>query len=162
MVKKKKQKKVSMMLIAIMIILIIAIVLIAGIENKSSCGNGKCDNEETCISCSQDCGSCPTTTTTKTTTTTAPIITTLQPTITTTVLPNVTTTTMPDSCTDTDDGVKYDVKGTVSGYHLGKPFSQTDFCTGDTLTEYYCLTYYGHINYNCAYAGKKCLDGTCV
>jgi len=80
-----------------------------------------------------------------------------------TKLPITTTTVkISDGCTDSDGGVKYDVKGTVSGYHLGKPFSQTDFCTGDLLTEYYCLTYYGHKDYNCAYAGKKCVDGVCI
>jgi hypothetical protein len=73
-----------------------------------------------------------------------------------------TTIKMSDSCNDTDDGLKYDIKGTVLGYHLGNFYNYTDFCTGDLLTEYYCLTYYGDRDYNCAYAGKKCVDGACV
>jgi len=163
MARTKKQKFLSMTLIAIIILVIIAIVLILGIGSKSSCGNGKCENGETCTSCSQDCGSCPimTTTVKKTTTTKAPITTTIPPT-TTIVLPNVTTTKMPDSCNDTDGGLNYYVQGTVSGYYLNKPFSHTDFCTGDVLTEYYCLTYYGKMEYNCVYAGKKCVNGACV
>ena len=160
MAKGKKQKNVSVALIAILIIMVISIILIASIGNKPLCGNNKCDNEETCTSCPQDCGPCPTTTV-KITTTKVPITTTLQ--VTTTVLQNVTTTTMPDSCNDTDGGVKYDVKGTISGYFLGKPYSYTDYCNSDSLIEYYCLaTHYWHVDYNCAYAGKKCVDGACV
>ena len=167
MAKIKKQKRLSLTLIAIMIILIIAVVLIAGIEIKPICGNNKCETGETCSSCQQDCGSCPTTTiveitTTKVPTTTTALTTTAVELTTTTVLPNATTTKIPDSCSDTDGGVKYDVQGTVSGYHLGKPYSHTDFCTSDVLTEYYCLIYYGDKIYNCVYASKKCINGACV
>jgi hypothetical protein len=160
MVKRKKQK-ISIALITLIILIVMATMLIIGMGNKPSCGNGKCDAGETCTTCQQDCGSCPITTTTKITTSIVPT-TSIIPITSTTVLQNTTTTKMSDSCTDTDGGVKYDVQGTVSGYHLGQPFSKTDFCTGDLLTEYYCLTYYGHKDYNCAYAGKKCIDGACV
>jgi len=198
----KKQKFLSMTLMAIIILVIISIVLIVGIGSKPYCGNGKCENEETCVSCSQDCGSCPITTTT------IKITTTLTPKTTTTISkcynnsdcmwcnencipkPNdipciamappegyscecvnglcakvqasTTTLKISDGCNDTDGGLNYYVQGTVSGYYLGKPFSHTDLCTNDVLTEYYCLTYYGKRQYNCAYAGKKCVDGACV
>jgi len=206
MAKGKKQKNVSVALITIVIIMVIFIILIASIGNKPLCGNNKCDNEETCTSCPQDCGPCPTTTKT----TTKVLTTTKIPSTTTTIsgcssnsdcmwcgdncipspndIPcialappegyscecvnrictkvkvlNVTTTTMPDSCNDTDGGVKYDVQGTISGYFLGKPYSYTDYCNSDSLIEYYCLaTHYWHVDYNCAYAGKKCVDGACV
>jgi hypothetical protein len=72
-------------------------------------------------------------------------------------------TEIPDSCTDTDGGLKYDVKGTVSGYYANQPYTYSDSCTSDTLTEYYCYTTnYGYNFYNCYYAGKKCIDGACV
>jgi hypothetical protein len=161
MAKIKKRKKISVVLIPMMIFLITFIIMISGILNKPRCGNNECETGEACTSCPQDCGSCPTTTTIKITTTTVPTTTTLLPT-TTTFLPNITTTKITDSCTDTDGGVKYDVQGTVSGYHLGNPFSYTDYCINDLLKEYYCLTYYGTKEYNCAYAGKKCVDGACV
>jgi len=72
-------------------------------------------------------------------------------------------TEIPDSCTDTDDGLKYNVKGTISGYYKNQPYTYTDSCNGDLLVEYYCLTTnYGYNYYNCLYASKKCIDGACV
>lgn len=161
MVRRKKERNVLMTVVAIIILAIISLIFISEIGNKAYCGNGKCDTEEACNSCSQDCGPCPTTTTTVKITTTTLTTTTISIT-TTTVLPNVTTTKIPDSCSDSDGGVKYNVKGTVSGYYLGKPYSHTDFCTGDLLTEYFCSAYYGRKYYNCVYTGKKCIDGACV
>jgi hypothetical protein len=72
-------------------------------------------------------------------------------------------TEIPNSCTDTDGGLKYNVKGTISGYYSDQPYTYTDTCTGDLLTEYYCYTTeYGYNFYNCVYASKKCVDGACV
>jgi hypothetical protein len=69
----------------------------------------------------------------------------------------------PDSCTDTDGGLQYYVKGTISGYYADQRYVYTDSCTGNLLTEYYCYTTnYGYSYYNCAYVGKKCIDGACV
>jgi hypothetical protein len=76
---------------------------------------------------------------------------------------NKTVTVIPNSCTDTDGGFKYNVKGTISGYYSDQPYTYTDSCTGDMLTEYYCYTTeYGYNYYNCVYQGKKCIDGACV
>lgn len=197
--KNKKQKNMSLIPISIIVILIIFIIFLLKVGNKPICGNGICDSDETCLSCPQDCGSCPTTTT---------IITTSI--IPTTILSQCSSssdcmwcgidciikrenmvcvavappkgyncecvngycnkveitvygTENPDSCTDTDGGLKYNVKGTISGYYRNQAYTYTDSCTGDLLTEYYCLTTnYGYQYYNCLYAGKKCIDGACV
>lgn len=79
------------------------------------------------------------------------------------VLMVVNETVIPDSCTDTDGGLKYNVKGTISGYYSNQAYTYTDSCTGDLLTEYYCLgTNYGYKFYNCVYVSKKCIDGACA
>ena len=77
------------------------------------------------------------------------------------------TTTIPWTCSDTDGGRVYTVKGTVSG-QTTQPFSFTDYCvtgnaTNTTLIEYYCRQTgdpapmsESHI---CSYS---CSDGACV
>ena len=202
MVRIKKRKNVAVSIIAIIILVILAVVLITGTGNKPYCSNGNCEDEETCLSCPQDCGSCPTTTTIKITTTIPPTTTIISKcysnsdcmwcgencivkrndieciaiappegytcecvngVCTKVKISTTTTVKIPDSCNETDGGLKWDVQGTISGYFLGKPYNYTDFCTSDTLTEYYCLgTHYWHMDYNCEYASKKCVDGACV
>jgi hypothetical protein len=69
------------------------------------------------------------------------------------------------SCSDSDGGFTFIVKGTVSGYFYGYPYSVTDFCSGNTtLVEYYCA---GNYKYNyttsCAMNGTTmCSSGACV
>jgi hypothetical protein len=102
------------------------------------------------------------TTTTTTTTTTMPVTTTIP--ATTTTMP-VTTTTIPRSCSDTDGGIVYTIKGTVSGYKYGQPYSYTDFCnTTAILNEYYCTgVYYTWTSGNCASnTTTQCVDGACI
>ncbi len=78
-------------------------------NDETDCGDGVCEGPESCEFCPEDCGQCPT------------------------------TTTIPWTCTDTDGGQVYTVKGTVSG-QTTEPFSYTDYCgTGNaTLFEHYC------------------------
>ena len=72
-------------------------------------------------------------------------------------------------CSDTDNGLNYIVKGTVSGYRNNQPYSYTDSCniTLQTyyLTEYACngTTWYFQ-SYNCKNYGSSyvCNDGRCV
>ena len=69
-----------------------------------------------------------------------------------------------DSCSDTDGGYVPEVKGTISGYDDEIYYSNEDYCTGDTLTEYYC----GGVNpyswdVDCAVNGTAiCSNGACV
>jgi hypothetical protein len=69
------------------------------------------------------------------------------------------------SCSDTDGGVNYYTRGTVSGRGSNGSYTYTDFCfSGSGLTEYYCAfgnTSYSEpssVNYNCPYG---CSNGTC-
>ncbi len=119
------------------------------------CGNRICQQGETCSNCPQDCGTCPTTTTVPTTTTTVPTTTTLL----------TTTTTIANSCSDTDGGLRIDVKGDVSGYYGGLPYSYTDICMNSTLlTEYACSgTSWTSTTVWCAMNNYTiCLNGACV
>jgi hypothetical protein len=74
-----------------------------------------------------------------------------------------------DSCTDTDGnptGYVYsyniNVKGTASGYKIGVPYANTDYCIegGNTLMEFYCsgINTYSHET-ECMYG---CVDGACL
>ena len=74
-----------------------------------------------------------------------------------------------DSCTDTDGnptGYVYsyniNVKGTASGYKIGVPYANTDYCIegGNTLMEFYCsgINTYSHET-ECMYG---CADGACL
>jgi hypothetical protein len=109
-----------------------------------------------------------TTTTPKLTTTTPKPTTTLVPT--TTPMPTttkLTTTTIPNSCNDTDGGQVYTVKGTVSGYYYGLPYSKTDLCNSTTMmTEYYCSGVSLNLQIwdcnNATYGTTQCTDGACI
>ncbi|NIO44752.1 MAG: hypothetical protein GTN36_04325 [Candidatus Aenigmarchaeota archaeon] len=71
----------------------------------------------------------------------------------------------PDSCSDTDFGFAPTVKGTVSGYSEGNPYSHTDYClTSMTLREYYCSGIEPlYSDYNCyTNTTTNCYDGACV
>ena len=139
-----------------------------GDRDESDCGDGVCEGSESCIYCPEDCGVCPTTTTI-TLTTTTPVTTTI--TNITTTTPVTTTTTIPsNSCTDTDGGIVSTVKGNVTGYYNGQPYSYTDYClyaneTGQIVLEYYCSgKIYSSTTLDCA-AGIEtisCVDGACV
>lgn len=65
------------------------------------------------------------------------------------------------TCTDSDDGINYYVKGTVT--YPGQTF--TDFCTqgaaGATIHEYYC-TPSGSVGTSESYCQNGCVDGACV
>jgi len=72
-----------------------------------------------------------------------------------------------DSCNDADGGWVPSVKGTVSGYYNGEPYSYTDFCMANTTTmliEYYCIgTTYAYGNWNCAgNITTICANGACI
>jgi hypothetical protein len=105
----------------------------------------------------------------KTTTTPRPTTTTPRPTTTTprpTTTTPIPTTTIPWTCTDTDGGRVYTIKGTVSG-QTTQPFNFTDYCeSSGSLREYYCRadnapTYESH---SCGGDNSTvtCVDGACV
>ena len=64
---------------------------------------------------------------------------------------------VPPSCTDTDGGINYYVKGTLNDGH-------TDVCALNFLQEWYCIdsTHSASEGYNCGGEGKICQDGACV
>ncbi len=161
-------------------------------NDESNCGDGACEGVETCASCVADCGPCPTTSvpttsvettipttsipTTIPTTTTVNATTSVPTTVPTTSVPTtvlttsvpttvVTTTSLPaNSCADTDGGNVLTVKGTVSGYLGGFPYSNDDFCLGNyTILENYCV---GNFAYNqtanCLDISKVCINGACM
>ncbi len=62
------------------------------------------------------------------------------------------------SCTDTDSGKNYYVKGEI--YWSTQDFSATDVCRGDYVLEYYCEgDMYKQIVYQCP---SSCKDGACT
>jgi hypothetical protein len=71
-----------------------------------------------------------------------------------------------DSCSDTDGGFVREIQGTASGYFLNQPYSNTDYCTGDsTVMEYYCSVgnrvYSGDVS--CiTNSTSSCSNGACV
>lgn len=79
-------------------------------------------------------------------------------------------TTYPNSCSDTDGGWVYNLKGTVSGYKNNAAYSNTDYClTSASVIEYYCSgTNMGSINYYCVTntnitnVTNYCSDGACI
>ncbi len=59
-------------------------------------------------------------------------------------------------CSDTDGGLDYYVKGNVNSLNL----TYVDYCSGLTLTEYYCInTSVQSVNYNCP---QQCINGACT
>jgi len=113
--------------------------------NYSGCSNGACYGATTTTSVTTS----STVNTTSTSTTTVS-----------------TTTINPDSCTDTDGGKNYSVKGTVHIYLNGTYYNYTDYCYGmqgdKYLWEFYCVgndpkqeTYYCEDNHT------ECRDGAC-
>jgi len=109
-------------------------------NDESNCGDIVCEGGETCTSCTTDCGACPTT--------------------------SIITTTIPNSCSDTDGGTIFGVKGTVSGYYNSQLYSNTDYCSGSTgvLVEYYCSAGSSfNTAYNCVgNSTTSCVDGDCI
>lgn len=63
-------------------------------------------------------------------------------------------------CTDTDGGKDIYTKGTVQGWAAGDTMvTETDFCSGNNLIEYYCVgSYRTNDNYSCA---NGCSNGAC-
>jgi len=126
-------------------------------NDETDCGDGVCEGPESCTYCPEDCGECPTTTTIPpTTTTTSPVTTTI-----------ITTTVPPNSCSDTDGGLVYTIKGTVSGLSNGVPYSYTDYCQATNSTwilEYYCVgSDWDAQWHDCAgNVTTTCSDGACV
>lgn len=66
-----------------------------------------------------------------------------------------------DYCTDSDNGVNYNVQGTVNNKISGVTASNSDSCNGDVLTEYSCNTdkTIKSQTYTCP---NGCLNGKCV
>jgi hypothetical protein len=66
------------------------------------------------------------------------------------------------TCTETDDGIDYEVKGTVTDIY-GRV--NTDSCASNTrLMEYWCMEGYGSSGwryYDCGIGGS-CVDGACI
>jgi hypothetical protein len=68
-----------------------------------------------------------------------------------------TTSTSSDYCSDSDGGKDYLEKGTIYSDNLG---TNTDTCSGNTLTEYYCSGKEGYsMYYACEYG---CSNGACT
>jgi len=66
----------------------------------------------------------------------------------------------PNSCSDSDSGIDYYDKGTVSGYYKNQYYSKTDSCNDQTLTEFYCQGSKAYSQtYTCSYG---CVNGACV
>lgn len=87
-----------------------------------TCGNGNCASTENCSSCSADCNSCP--------------------------FPAV-------NCTDSDSGLDYSIKATATNSSV----NGTDECNLSILTEYYCdSSSVFNLKYPCTYG---CSDGAC-
>ena len=64
------------------------------------------------------------------------------------------------SCTDTDGGVNYYVKGSTYGTAYGVAFYNNDSCSSNMLTEYYCSGVQSmSTSYNCGTIG--CSNGAC-
>jgi hypothetical protein len=128
-----------------------AVYVVNGVEKKvcATCGNGVCEDFETCTSshcsgdvCTDDCGGlyCP---------------------------QDCETT---PECTDSDGGVNYNIKGSIEWVEDGEVKDATDYCSeAGLLGEWYCnpdQSYVGEIpssvEYNCAEEGKVCEEGACV
>ena len=86
-------------------------------------------------------------------------------TTTTTTSTSTTTTTLPDSCSDTDGGLIFMIKGIISGYLNGQSYNYADYCTNTSgLKEYGCsLSTPVSVDYDCYNNNKgTCSDGACV
>ncbi|MBW2975214.1 hypothetical protein KY366_05845 [Candidatus Woesearchaeota archaeon] len=72
---------------------------------------------------------------------------------------------IPDSCSDTDGGWIFDVKGVASGYLSEVSYNSTDFCLDSaTIVEYSC---FGDYAYNTTIScldlnATSCSDGECI
>lgn len=67
------------------------------------------------------------------------------------------------TCTDTDAGNNFFVKGTVTSFdRFGNGKTATDSCNGPLLTEYYCIgNAFTSTSFNCEANGYNCVDGAC-
>jgi hypothetical protein len=66
------------------------------------------------------------------------------------------------TCEDTDGGFNIFVRGTVSGFYFGEPYSYTDYCqNNNTLNEYYCTGSSWAMNSTNCPQGYGCRDGAC-
>lgn len=69
-----------------------------------------------------------------------------------------------DFCTDSDNGKISSVKGSVSGFVDGVPYTKTDFCKAGSVTiliEYSCnIDSYVEEEIQCGYGG--CVEGVCL
>jgi eight-cysteine-cluster-containing protein len=68
------------------------------------------------------------------------------------------------TCTDTDEGYEFTVKGTVAGYQDGYPYSYTDSCNSTILlNEWYCSGATPQVyQYSCATSFTTCSNGACL
>jgi len=67
------------------------------------------------------------------------------------------------TCTDSDGGINYNVKGITTEY-LGSNITATgtDFCSNSTLTEYYCSSSrLAKTTYTCS-GNATCIGGACI
>jgi hypothetical protein len=78
---------------------------------------------------------------------------------------NSTPTTIPNSCSDTDGGYNGTVKGSLTGYNSGLPYTYTDYCSDSTtVREYYCVgTTPASSGLSCLSIGYlSCSNGVCT
>jgi hypothetical protein len=70
-------------------------------------------------------------------------------------------------CTDSDGGLNYIVKGTITGQDTNfTNYTRVDYCSGSFLTEFYCnqnTSSFGFVAYSCSSLGTNyvCSDGAC-
>lgn len=101
-------------------------------------------------------------------TTTVPSVTTTVPSATSTTIYSTTSTTFITSttvshntCSDSDNGLNYNVKGTVSGLVGSISYSYSDYCSGSAVKEWYCDSEHRPMVSTYTSCPYGCLNGAC-